>query len=521
VTEVRAEPVVGTGEEPFALSASRRAVLLLSVLIVALCGIVYELIIATVSSYLLGDSVLQFSVTIGLFMFAMGIGSYLTRLMGRRLLERFVAVELVIAFVGGISSVLLFVVFPYTAWYRPVMYGLILAVGTLVGLEIPILARVLSDAGGIRRSISDVLALDYFGALLGAVGFPLLLLPMLGLFRASFSIGLLNALVALVNIYAFAPVLRRPKLWFGAVACLLLALTGAVLGAGEILRFAEGRLYTDRIVFAEQSPYQRIVVTRNEETGRHRLFLDGHLQFAERDEYRYHEALVIPVMSLPGRRSRVLILGGGDGLAAREVLKYPDVESVRIIDIDPAVTRFCASFPPFRTLNGGSLEDRRVTVTNADAFSWLREGTSRFDRILVDLPDPHNEALAKLYSREFYGLLRRRLDDDGYFVTQSSSPFVTRNTFWSIGATIRAAGMAARGYHVTVPTFGIWGFQIGAATGEVPDEFAIESGRTRFLTPGLLAGALRFPKDMAPVKGEVNSIFEPTLYLTYQKEVMR
>jgi spermidine synthase len=521
VTDAVAEAPDRTGEALETLTATRRTVLLVSVLIVALCGIVYELIIATISSYLLGDSVLQFSVTIGLFMFAMGIGSYLTRLVGDRLIERFVAVELAIAFVGGISSVLLFVVFPHVIWYRPVMYGLIIAVGTLVGLEIPILARVLSETGGIRKSIADVLALDYFGALLGAVGFPLLLLPMLGLFRASFSIGLLNGLVALVNIFAFASLLRRPRIWFASVATLLVLLVCAVLSAGSILRFAEGQLYTDRIVHTEQSPYQRIVVTLNERTGRHRLYLDGHLQFAELDEYRYHEALVHPVLSLPGRRTRVLVLGGGDGLAAREILKYGDVASIDIVDIDPAITRFCATFPPIRRLSGGSLDHDRVTVHNADAFSWLREGNDLFDRVIIDLPDPHNEALSKLYSREFYTLLRRRMADDSYFVTQSSSPWLTRRTFWAIAETIRATGVATLSYHVTVPTFGVWGFHIGAATGEVPREFPIAEDKTRFLTATILAGAVEFAKDMAPLEGEVNSIFEPTLYLTYQKEVTR
>jgi len=514
-------PVTADAEALDGLSRPQRAVLLVSVLVVALCGIIYELIIATVSSYLLGDSVLQFSVTIGLFMFAMGVGSYLTRHLRRRLVQRFVAVEIVIALIGGVSSVLLFVVFPHHVWYRPVMYGLIIVVGTLVGLEIPILTRLLTDTGGLRRSIADVLALDYFGALVGALAFPLLLLPFLGLFRASFCIGLLNGLVALVNVYAFAAFLGRKRVWFGGAIGVIATLVVSVLGASSVMAWAEGQLYTDRIVHHEQSAYQRIVVTVNESTGRHRLFIDGHLQFAELDEYRYHEALVLPVLSIPGPRRRVLILGGGDGLAAREALRFEDVERIDLVDIDPAITKLCSTFPAIRELNEGALDDPRVTIHHTDAFAFLRDGEDRFDRVIIDLPDPHNEALSKLYSVEFYRLLRRRMAHGGYFATQSGSPWLTRETYWSVGATIRAADMDTVGYNITVPTFGVWGYQLAAATGPVPDSFDIPEESTRFLTSELMERALHFGKDAGPLPGTVNSIFEPTLYVTYLKEVNR
>ena len=488
-----------------------------SVLIVALCGIVYELIIATISSYLLGDSVYQFSLTIGLFMFAMGMGSLLTRRLHNRLIDWFIATEVLIALIGGLSSVLLFVVFPWTVFYKPVMYSLILIIGGLVGLEIPLLMRILSDSGGFRKSIAQVLALDYFGALVGSVAFPLLLLPHLGLFRASFSIGLLNGLTALLNIIIFANTLRKPRAWLAAIAISILVLFVAMLYATVIKSFAQGQLYADQVVFSKQTVYQNIILTRNEFDGQHRLYVDGHLQFAEKDEYRYHEALVHPVMSMEGMREQILILGGGDGLAAREVLKYDEVKSIDLVDIDPEITNLCRDFPAIRKLNQGALSNHKLQIHNVDAFQFLRGSKQLFDRIIIDLPDPHNEALSKLYSEEFYSLVRKRLARGAFFVTQSTSPWVTRKSYWTIGRTIDAVHRHRQSYHVLVPNFGDWGFHLA---GPKP---ALSAGPkitvpTQFLTDEVFQQATLFAPDSRPTETGTNSIFEPNLYLLYLSE---
>ncbi|MEE2642464.1 MAG: polyamine aminopropyltransferase [Planctomycetota bacterium] len=500
------------------LTRSQQTILQVSVLIVALCGIVYELIIATIASYLLGDSVYQFSLTIGLFMFAMGMGSLITRRFAERLIEWFIATEILVAFVGGLSSIILFVVFPWTFAFKPVMYTLILLIGGLVGLEIPLLMRILSESGGFRKSIAQVLALDYFGALVGSVSFPLLLLPFLGLFRASFGIGLLNGLIALINVYAFGKLIRWPLAW-KSLTILCIGLLGIGVGSASLLKsFAQGQLYADLIVFQQQTPYQNIVLTCNEMNGEHRLYVDGHLQFAERDEYRYHEALVHPALTLSAPGTRVLILGGGDGLAAREVLKHDSVQSIDLVDIDPAITRLCREFEPVRKLNQGALEHPRLTIHHQDAFTFLQEPGSPYDCIIIDLPDPHNEALSKLYSVEFYNLVGKKLKQDGCFVTQSSSPWVTRQAFWSIAKTIEAAGFRTTSYHVVVPNFGDWGFQLAAReTPRIP-EIKIEVP-TRFLNPEVLDKSTLFARDESRVDTPVNSIFEPRLYLLYQEEI--
>lgn len=505
------------------LTSAQKSVLQASVLIVALCGIVYELIIATISAYLLGDSVYQFSLTIGLFMFAMGMGSLLTRRLQNRLIDWFIATEVLIALIGGLSSVLLFIVFPWTIFYKPVMYALILVIGGLVGLEIPLLMRILSDSGGFRKSIAQVLALDYFGALVGSVAFPLLLLPYLGLFRASFSIGLLNGLIALLNIVIFSNTLRRPRLWLAAISISMIVLFVAVLYASAIKSFAQGQLYSDQVVFSKQTPYQNVILTRNEFDGQHRLYVDGHLQFAEKDEYRYHEALVHPVMSMDGKREEVLILGGGDGLATREVLKYSEVKSIDLVDIDPEITRLCRDFPAIRKLNQGALANPKVQVHNVDAFHFLRNSKRFFDRIIIDLPDPHNEALSKLYSEEFYTLVRHRLASDGFFVTQSTSPWVTRKSFWTIGNTIDTVELPRQSYHVLVPNFGDWGFHLaGPARKTDSDQNQPPAPQitvaTRFLTDEIFQKATLFAPDSSQVETGINSIFEPNLYLLYLSE---
>ncbi len=507
----------------FSLSKPQAGVLMFSVLVVALCGIVYELLIATVSSYLLGDSVRQFSVTIGLlFMAAMGLGAYITRYMEEHLIAGFVFIEILVALIGGLSTVLLFLVFPWSGLYLPTMYGLILVIGTLVGMEIPLLTRMLSETGGIRRSIAEVLSLDYAGALIGSIAFPLFLLPFLGLFRAGFIIGLFNAGVALCNAVFFAALIRSPKEYAALAVGVCVLLTAALLSSERITAKAEGQLYADRIIFSEQTPYQKIILTREDETGRHRLYLDGHIQCAERDEYRYHEALVHPVLSVADSRAQVLVLGGGDGMAVREILKYSDVEQITLVDIDPAMTRICSTLGPITRLNKDALRDTRVTVRNADAFMFFRRSQQLFNCVIIDLPDPHNEALSKLYSVEFYKLLARRLAPGGLAVSQSTSPLLTRETFWAIGRTMVAAGFEVLRYQVNVPSFsGNWGFTLAGRSAQLPIAFPIPEDKTRFLTGEVMAAAGVFAADEQPQSYLTNSIFEPKLYLTYNREVSR
>jgi spermidine synthase len=512
------------------LTSHQTAWMLASVLVVALCGIAYELIIAAVSSYLLGNSVTQFSITIGLFMFSMGIGSYLSKFIQQNLVIRFVQIEIAVALIGGFCAMILFLVFPYYALYKPTMYSLTLIIGTLVGLEIPILTRILAESRSISDSIAHVLSLDYIGALIGSVSFPLLLLPSLGLFRSSFAIGLLNIAVATIALVVLRHPFSELKKYWPVTLLIIAVLFGGIFYSSAISKFAEGQLFADEMIFQEQSTYQRIVVTKHPRNGEVRLYLDGHLQFAQSDEHRYHESLVHPVMSCGKAPKRVLILGGGDGLAIREVLKYPSVEVIDLVDIDPRMTELGKTFGPIVRMNQDSLVDPKVTIFHEDAFNFvqqahrrLSEDRSAYDRVIIDLPDPHSEVLNKLYTTEFYRLVSRILSDDGSVITQSASPIITREAFWCINKTIENSGFRVLPFRGFLNSFGEWGFNLAVKqTSEIDLEtISLADVPRKHLSTDAFRAASQFALDNGPLPVPVNSLFEPKLYILYEMGLQR
>lgn len=489
--------------------------LLASVFVVAACGLVYELAAGALASYVLGDSVLQFSTVIGAYLFAMGVGSWLSRYFERQLPAHFLRIELLVALIGGGLPAVLFLV---NAWqpsaFRFVLYGLVLAVGMLVGLEIPLVMRILKRNVQLRELVSQVLTFDYLGALAVSVAFPLVLVPQLGLIRTGLLFGLMNAAVALWALWVFRHELRR--LGAHVLACLLTlgALATAFAGAQRITTLAEDRFYQDRVVLAESSSWQRIVLTQ----GRNgmRLFLNGNLQFAESDEYRYHEALVHPAMAAHGAPRKVAVLGGGDGMAVREVLRYPDVENVTLVELDPHMTRLFSTHAALARMNGGSLASPKLRIVNADAFKWLEESEELFDVIVVDFPDPTNFSVGKLYTNSFYALLERRLAASGYAVVQTTSPLIARQSFWTVVTTLESVGLRTAPYHAHVPSFGEWGFVIaGRRPYRLPD--ALPEG-LRFLSAATLPQLFNFPRDMARVPAEVNRLSNQVLVTSYERE---
>jgi spermidine synthase len=489
--------------------------LLASVFVVAACGLVYELAAGALASYVLGDSVLQFSTVIGTYLFAMGVGSWLSRFFERQLPAHFLRIELLVALIGGGLPALLFLAH---AWqpgaFRVLLYGLVLVVGMLVGLEIPLVMRILKRNVALKELVSQVLTFDYLGALAVAVAFPLVLVPQLGLIRTGLLFGLMNALVALWALWLFRFELRRFAAH--ALACVLTvgALGGAFAGSQHITSLAEDRFYQDKIVLAESSAWQRIVVTQGR--GGLRLFLNGNLQFAQSDEYRYHEALVHPAMAAHGAPRKVAVLGGGDGLAVREILRHPQVESITLVELDPHMTRVFAADPALAALNGGALASPKVKVVNTDAFHWLQQGDDTYDVIVVDFPDPTNFSIGKLYTNAFYALLERRLSASGYAVVQTTSPLVARQSFWTVVTTIESVGLRAAPYHANVPSFGEWGFVIASRRPwRLPA--ALPEG-LRFLTTAGIAPLFDFPRDMARVPAEVNRLGNQVLVTTYERE---
>lgn len=493
--------------------------LLFSVFVIATCGLVYELVAGTLASYLLGDSVTQFSTVIGVYLFSMGIGSYLSKYIHGRLVAFFIQVELLIGLVGGFSAALLFSVFNYVSGFRALLYAMVSLIGILVGLEIPLLMRILKDRFEFKDLVSKVFTFDYIGALVASLLFPLLLIPRLGLIRTSLLFGMFNVMVALWALHLFRDQLGWPRLLRSAGGLVLVMLGIAFAYSGKIQEWSENSAFSERIVYAKNSLYQRIVLTS--EGDDQRLYLNGHLQFSSRDEYRYHESLVhVGMRYLPNVR-RVLVLGGGDGLALREILKYPEVESVTLVDLDPAVTKLFQTQESLRKLNADSLHSPKVKVVNEDAFLWAKQASPGYDFIVVDFPDPTNFSLGKLYTTAFYRELQRLLAPEGIAVVQSTSPLVARKSFWCVNRSLNSVGLKTLPYHVYVPSFGEWGFVLAAK-----NEFPIAAARSypqelKFLNDSVLPTLLEFPPDMTPVETEVNQLNNQALVRYYEEEWAR
>jgi spermidine synthase len=527
------EPAARTSPPP--RGASER-LLLLSVMVVATCGLVYELISATMASYLLGDSVTQWSLVIGVYLSAMGLGSWLSGYVVTSLHARFVQAQLVVALVGGYSAAALFFGFAWLSSVRPLLFGILLVVGTLVGLEIPLLMRIGRQGHTLKDLVARVLAFDYLGSLAASVLFPLLLLPHLGLVRTSLVFGLMNAAVALWGVHAFREQLRHPAR-LRAQALVVLGVLGVGLWSGKRLEdLGEASLYEMPVLYSHKTPYQRLTLTRWQDDVR--LYIDGNLQFASTDEHRYHEALVHPVLAAaavarplpepapgqaPDQGRRVLVLGGGDGLALRELLKHPDVASVDLVDLDPAMTELFSTHPMLTALNAGSLSSPRVRVHNRDAMEWLveheRAGEPPFDVAIVDLPDPNNFSLGKLYTQSFYRLLRQRLREDGVAVVQATSPYLAPRSFWCIVATLRSSGLHALPYHAHVPSFGDWGFVLVSRIPQ-PVPVRLRPGvAMRFLDDATLATLFVFPRDQQPPEVDVNRLNDQLLVHYYEADL--
>ncbi len=502
---------------------NEKVILIISIFIAGLCSIIYELLISTTSSYFLGDSIKQFSITIGVYMAAMGVGSFISRIFQKNLLLRFIEVELLLGIVGGCSVPILYYTFANASYaqFSLVMILLIVAIGVLTGLEIPLLTRIMKVYYPLKVNLSNVLSVDYFGALAATLLFPFFLLPWIGVFQSSIIFGLINVGLGILNLWYFRGHLegkqsRRYLLFSGLV---IAGFVAVLIFSSQLLFHWHDSLYRDRIIFSEQTQYQHIVLTRGKDDVR--LYLDRVIQFSSTDEYRYHESLVQLPMSLARHRNKVLILGGGEGLAAREVLKYSDVDQVTIVDIDPKIFEISSTNPYLRELNEEALDHPKMQLKPEDAFVFLQQNNELYDLIIADLPDPTTEALTRLYSREFYKLIHRRLASDGIFVTQGTSPFHTQKAYWCIRESVEAGGFPYTvPYHVYVPSFGEWGF-VMAANYLLPIEDIQITKPTRYLDASTAQKLFSFEKDLLPTDSIRYSTLDRPILLDYYLEGWR
>lgn len=434
--------------------------LLFAVFIIATCGLVYELVAGTLASYLLGDSVKQFSFIIGVYLFSMGIGSYLAKFIKRNKLNTFIEIEIIIGLVGGLSSVILFLLFEKVAYFQFILYFLIFTTGCLVGLEIPLLMNILKDKVKFSDLVSNVFTFDYIGALLASVLFPLVFIPQLGIIRTSLFFGMINLSVAIALCFILANEIRRVYFLKIKAITSFLVLLGFFIFSEKILSFSEEKLYGENIVLTKTTSYQRIVLTHLKND--YKLYLNNNLQFSSADEYRYHEALVHPAMSSAISVDEVLVLGGGDGLAVREILKYKEVKNITLVDLDEGMTNLFKTNPVLKDLNSNSFAAKKVSVINYDAFLWIKQSQNKYNVVIIDFPDPSNYSLGKLYSINFYQSLSKILAPNAVVVIQTTSPYFAPKSFWCINKTVQTSFVNTDAYHVYVPSFGEWGYTIAS-----------------------------------------------------------
>ncbi|MES2756892.1 MAG: polyamine aminopropyltransferase [Pseudomonadota bacterium] len=495
-----------------------KRILILSVFVVASCGLAYELIAGALSSYLLGDSILQFSTIIGCYLFAMGVGAHFSKYVSDEdVLARFIDIELAVGLIGGVSAAVLFMTFSWMAGpFRTLLYVLVFMIGCMVGMEVPLVMRALNARQTeFNELVSRVLTFDYLGALAVSLLFPLVLAPHLGLVRTAFLFGMLNVAVAFWTLHACRDELTNLGGRVLRASCVMVLLMFGFALSDRMVEWGEQGLVGDKVVYSTTTPYQRLLITRWKDDLR--LYINGNLQFSSRDEYRYHEALVHPALqALPWARS-VLVLGGGDGLALREILRYPNIKHVTVVDLDPAMTAAFTTRPELAKLNNKAFSDPRVTVVNADAAVWLKDSAAMFDAAIIDFPDPSSFALGKLYSVPFYSMVKKHVAANGLVVVQSTSPFFAPHAYWTIDATLRDVGMRTYPYHAYVPSFGEWGFVLASPQQQYvpPTSYRLPM---RFLNADTTREMFIFPPDMKRIEMEPNRLNTQSLVREFEHD---
>ena len=487
-----------------------------------LAGIVAEYTLSTLATYFLGDSVFQWTMIVSIMLFSMGLGSRISKSFKDHLLEKFIFIEFSLSVVASCVTILVYTTFAFYQSTVFIIYGLSITLGLMIGMEIPLVIRLNEQFQSLRFNVSSALENDYYGSLVGGIFFAFVGLPYLGLTHTPVILGSVNFLVAILFIWMIRGELAstiKQRLVIGAVLAGTIILAAALFSS-QIVTWGDSIRFKDEVVFSEQSRYQKIVLTTDQEN--YWLFINGHQQLSTTDEERYHEPLVHPAMNLhPGPRE-ILILGGGDGAAVREVLKYSDAH-VTLVDLDPRMTELARDHPVFRSINQDAFHANNLTVINSDGFTFLDEVNRKYDVIIADFPDPRTIDLGRLYSLEFYFLCHRALNANGVLVTQATSPYYARKAFDCIQKTIESAGFNTTGLHTQVPTLGEWGWVIAQKSSEQGFDKSISELNikvpTRFLKNIDIASLFSFGENVFLEKEQkevsVNRIHDPVLYKYY------
>ena len=488
-----------------------------------LAGIVSEYTLSTLATYFSGDSVFQWTMIVSIMLFSMGLGSRLSKKIDSKLLEKFIWIEFSLSCIASNVTVIVYTVFTFYSDPTFIIYILSILVGLFIGMEIPLVVRLNEGYQSLKVNISSALENDYYGSLAGGVFFAFLGLPVLGLTYTPLILGVINFSVAILFIYVIwneiEKTQQRRLILYACLTAFILILSG--LFSERIVKWGDHIRYQDPVVYSKQTRYQKIVLTNN--GNNYWLFLNGHQQLSTSDEELYHEPLVHPVMQLKKDAKSVLVLGGGDGAAVRELLKYKNLERIVLVDLDPAVTDLAQTHPVLLNINENSLNNSRVEVINQDGFTYLEKVKNSFDVIIADFPDPRTVDLGRLYSREFYWLCNRALVENGNMVTQAGSPYYAQQAFECIEKTMQAAGFSTLLLHNQVPSLGEWGWVLGAKQGSNSlkhDLQKVDLGnlKTKWLTNDALTLISSFGKQVLPKNYQevkINKINQPVLYKYY------
>ena len=513
------------GDKPTGVNKS--FVLKAAIFATGFAGIVAEYILSTLATYFIGNSIFQWTIIVSLMLFCMGLGSRISTKITKNLVRNFLLLELSLSLIVSFSSTLVYTIAAFSTYYEILIYSLSMLVGLLIGIEIPLVVRINKEFEDLKTNISSILEKDYYGSLLGGVFFAFIGLPILGLSYTPFVLGLVNFFVACIVWYRFKnKIIPKQK----RIVNFLLVSTLLVLIAGlsftkEVITWGEQKKYKDKVVFSEQTKYQNIVIT--EWKDENWLYLNGNLQFCSIDEEMYHEPLVHPIMQLHAKPQNILILGGGDGCAVRELLKYSSVKSIDMVDLDSKMTQLGKDHPVLVSINEGSMHSEKLSIYNKDAYAHLElDNNSFYDVIIIDLPDPRSIELGRLYSHEFYSICYRKLRPNGYIITQAGSPYFATKAFQCIEKTMQSAKFSTIPLHNQVLSMGEWGWVIGAknntnSKNELKQqlqslEFSTIS--TKWINNEAMQLITSFGKDVFfnnHKEIEINKIHNPVLYQYY------
>lgn len=485
-------------------------------------GIVAEYVLSTLASYFIGNAILQFTLIVSIMLFSMGLGSRISKAFSSKIVFYFVIAELLLSLLVSFSAIASYIVYGYSNNSWIIIYLLSIAIGLLIGLEIPFATRINNEYEELRLNISNILEKDYYGSLIGGLFFAFIGLPYLGLTYTPFVLGLVNLVVSFWLFYTLKDHISKKLqriLWISYIGVFVIVLTGLIY-AKPLVMFGEQAKYKDKIVFSEQTKYQKIVITKWSDW--YSLYINGNQQLSTFDEYLYHEPMVHSALGLTKSKKNVLILGGGDGCIARELLQYDNaITKITLVDLDDRMITIGKTHPIFSTINNDALNDTKVTTISDDAFTFLEQTQEKYDVILVDLPDPNSVDLNKLYTKEFYTLCYNHLNKEGTFITQSGSPYYATKAFYCIDKTLKSSGFYTLPIHNQVLTLGEWSWIIGKKSPvdkEDLKDIDLQNLTLKWLTNESLYSIGSFGKPLVDTTGiKINTIFEPTLYIYYKQ----